>query len=919
MVRLLGIVLGSVLGHEGLAAVLHRDHQLRRSHVPIHDQDPLDGVEGQFARGPNALEKISGKAHEETDKFSKDLHESGQELPGKLHREQIGLRETFLPKWQFSKGIMVNALSVVGFAVAWFFVYLTWIYKDDRNEGNAHWDKQLKKAKIPPPNEDELHPDIIIVFHHPTHKYADGKSMVLPDSITRIMCTGADDKLNLLGKAKKLSVDMADELLALAAQPFAEGEDDDELIKKNVRKSILKDLYKQVPEWGFDIASFQSIDSDELFVCISVSSKESIEYYVDKEDLSMQLRPDIAQKLGVGQDITDPAATPPSIPRNQGIVDALFKQGLIESADSRDLFHVYGNTGKGTTISCSRQCIRIVYRELASVLDLGAAKDEGLIIGWYPVHNPNRVQEFKVTWANWWNLLDWSFVQPIPAIRDYFGAKVAFQFAWNGVYAKGLFMLLLIAVLQVGIVFILNIVGIDVVNQKQVIGFCIVMAMWSKVVQNMYEREERFFISSWNLTETQLDSIVRPQFIGEPVPSQVDSSLTEKVFPKKYAVFRYGVSSAITLIMCALVACCIFLWMVTFEGKMGTVASVLLAVQIKVFGAIFNWIAVKITNYENHKYQDGYYNSFLWKLFLFEFVNNYSAFFFMVLWGKWRNIDVDFPADSLTMLRKQLATTLAVICVFAVVGAVLAEYMVKFWLWWEIRTYKKEHKGKEPPKRLEMEEQAKYAAIGPKEEVMTTMPLMIALGYVLLFGGVSAAIIPLAAFAFALHMRSYATLYTCYAQRTFPQMTPGMGSWMSVVRFLMLMGIVFSGFLFAAFGATFENTPLISRMTGFFLFCFGMLCVWGLTDLVFPGHDGDATLLARRRDHLLRKLSLRCAACEGSQLNTEALEAKALVQTQSVEAVANDEWDKIPFLCDVHQTPRNPSAPVSPHDSPVKK
>jgi hypothetical protein len=100
------------------------------------------------------------------------------------------------------------------------------------------------------------------------------------------------------------------------------------------------------------------------------------------------------------------------------------------------------------------------------------------------------------------------------------------------------------------------------------------------------------------------------------------------------------------------VAACIFLWMVTFEGRMGTVASILLAVQIKIFGAIFHFIAVKITNYENHKYGDDYYNSFLWKLFLFEFVNNYSAFFFLTLWGKWRTIGAECPGgDCLIALR----------------------------------------------------------------------------------------------------------------------------------------------------------------------------------------------------------------------------------------------------------------------------
>ena len=113
-----------------------------------------------------------------------------------------------------------------------------------------------------------------------------------------------------------------------------------------------------------------------------------------------------------------------------------------------------------------------------------------------------------------------------------------------------------------------------------------------------------------------------------------------------------------------------------------------------------------------------------------------SAFFFMTCWAKWRHIgDLDLPG-----LRRQLATTLFVICIFSIIGALVAEAIVKFGLWWEIREYRKKF-DKEPPPRMELEEQAKYGAIGPKEEVMTTMPLMIALGYVLLFGGVCYVII----------------------------------------------------------------------------------------------------------------------------------------------------------------------------------
>jgi hypothetical protein len=411
----------------------------------------------------------------------------------------------------------------------------------------------------------------------------------------------------------------------------------------------------------------------------------------------------------------------------------------------------------------------------------------------------------------------------------------------------------------------------------------------------MYDREETFFCTLWNISATNSETVVRPEFVGVEEPSTIDSKLTEKVFAKSSKNFRIFISTMVTAFMCALVAAAIFLWMVTFEGKTSTVASILLAVQIKIFGAIFHWVAVKITHYENHKYGDDYYNSFLWKLFIFEFVNNYSAFFFMSCWAKWRTIgELDLEG-----LRKQLATTMFVICIFSIIGALLAEAMVKFGLWWELREYRKKF-NKEPPPRMAVEEQAKYGTIGPKEEVMTTMPLMIALGYVLLFGGVSPLIIPLAFGLFAVHMRSCAILYTKYSQRVLPQKTQGIGSWNLVVRMLMFCGVVFSGFLFAGFGSSFEGAPLITRMTGFFMFVLVIVIAWGIIDLIFPGTDGTGILLQKRRDHVMRKLMLSAAACADSELNQDALRAKSHCSKQQFDAIASEDWDRIPLLCDLH-------------------
>jgi anoctamin-10/anoctamin-7 len=59
------------------------------------------------------------------------------------------------------------------------------------------------------------------------------------------------------------------------------------------------------------------------------------------------------------------------------------------------------------------------------------------------------------------------------------------------------------------------------------------------------------------------------------------------------------------------------------------IASVLNTVQITIFNMIYQWVAVKLTNWENHRTDTLYEDSLIVKTFVFQFVNSYASFFFI--------------------------------------------------------------------------------------------------------------------------------------------------------------------------------------------------------------------------------------------------------------------------------------------------
>lgn len=59
------------------------------------------------------------------------------------------------------------------------------------------------------------------------------------------------------------------------------------------------------------------------------------------------------------------------------------------------------------------------------------------------------------------------------------------------------------------------------------------------------------------------------------------------------------------------------------------VASVINVVQIQVLTYIYDHVAFKLTDLENQRNDVKYEDSMIVKLFLFQFVNNYSSFYYL--------------------------------------------------------------------------------------------------------------------------------------------------------------------------------------------------------------------------------------------------------------------------------------------------
>uniref|UniRef100_A0A7S0A3I1 Anoctamin transmembrane domain-containing protein n=1 Tax=Pyrodinium bahamense TaxID=73915 RepID=A0A7S0A3I1_9DINO len=898
--RLLISIVGISLVVQGCAAV--RSHHADRAEAATSGLRPDSDAAQSPAKdvAPGDLEEILHDELEEgVDKVQEGLSKSANrtlsemqhidEVPNELRRALEMVLVMFLPKWHFKEKIFWEAAVTVFASLAWFYVYFGMLLKRDRSESLDRWHGSLMKMQKPDANTIHLSPDLILVFHHPKFEYNDGKKEVHPASIDRVLSQHQEYRFPRVRELRSSMMvrRMSSSLeRAATATKALIGAPADTLAVPNhmVRTAMLQDLYEAFQSWGFNVKVFSSVDNDQIFFCASLRSVPVIRHYLSQGTFPLQLRSGVVKKLGIKQNPSDPASSPPSVPYDKHLVERLSEHGVLDSADESELFQTF--TGTATFVS-SLQCLDIMWDNLVGSLDPYAAIDEGFLVALFPAHNPTRIAELKATWANWRYLLDLSFVQPLPQLRNYFGTRITFIFGWNGHYCKALLALVTVALLMEVICRVGNSFAIPLLKTRQVLGFSIVLVVWAKICENLWHREQDFFTELWNLRHHCSVRTIRPQFQGEQKASPVDESITEKQYPKHLSFYRQLLTGCFTVFFCGLVACCIFVWMLIFKGKVDVVSSVMLSLQIKVLEFVFHTMVPILTDFENHKHQDEYHNSLLWKLFAFDFVNNYSAFFSLTIRFAW-GCD---HGDCLFVLRRQVSVCLSILCACSIASMLMNGVIVRLSLWYEAYQLQKQT-GSEMPERYFLEEQAKYAVINEQEEVQNMLTLVISLGFVLLFGGVAPLVVPCCLCVFAMQLRAFAVFLTTDAQRPHPQDSAGIGNWHSCIRFLMLVGVFYAGLLFVAFGPTFKGTSLMAKSTGLVCFCLASAMLWALIDIVCPPTDSETDLLAKRREHVLTKL-MKSAGPGVSSPSEDPLALEPLKQSNYIVDAA---WDKIPNL-----------------------
>ncbi|KAH8873920.1 Anoctamin-7 [Schistosoma japonicum] len=283
--------------------------------------------------------------------------------------------------------------------------------------------------------------------------------------------------------------------------------------------------------------------------------------------------------------------------------------------------------------------------------------------------------------------------QPISYIRHYFGEAVAFYFAWLGFYTAWLLPIAILGIIvflfglldlksdsiihevcDLGHSIFMcplcksskcNFWTLDtscfrtklmrLVDHEGTVVFAVVMSLWAVIFFEMWKRRQVSLAYHWNVYSLEpMDQPPRPEFmalINKRCPRKVNplTGYVEPFIPfwrRKLPVIFVSYSTVLLTVMLTLAFLVgVVLYKLVIKailyrhhnpmiqstaGMIATMTGSLLNLVVIFFlKIVYDRMATKLTDVENHRTQVEYDNSLTLKLYLLQFVNYYSSVFYI--------------------------------------------------------------------------------------------------------------------------------------------------------------------------------------------------------------------------------------------------------------------------------------------------
>ena len=260
----------------------------------------------------------------------------------------------------------------------------------------------------------------------------------------------------------------------------------------------------------------------------------------------------------------------------------------------------------------------------------------GRLLGAFPLHDVAK----RRTLAHAWMAGSVPWKMPFLRIKEYMGEKIGLYYVFMGHYNRFLVIPAFVGVpIQLAVFFYSRKDPYEGYNDAPFLPFySFFVSLWAIFMLEFWKRREKRTALEWGTSGQEDHDVPQPEFRGDRIKSFIDGGDNYIHFPSttrnKY-VFQSSLAIfGLTLLVMGVVASVYTLK--TYlqnnglsSGNAQLYASVINSVQIQLTNLLYTFLANELTQRENHRTQAKYDDALVVKIFVFQFINSFTSFFYL--------------------------------------------------------------------------------------------------------------------------------------------------------------------------------------------------------------------------------------------------------------------------------------------------
>lgn len=266
-------------------------------------------------------------------------------------------------------------------------------------------------------------------------------------------------------------------------------------------------------------------------------------------------------------------------------------------------------------------------------LEINSLVHQRKVLSIFPLHDPEECHMMLIKCLHW-RTLPWT--TPNEELKDYLGEKISLFNAFLGHISWWLLPMVILGIPCQILVIITN-----NFSHPLLPIYSVLIIVWSIFMLANWKREQSNIALRWGMIDFVDQQFERPEFYGElHTNSFIDGRemlyFSRKDFRKRIARSLVTIMTMVLLVLGVISA--IYVLKFSLKSNLGWlvsgIASLLNVTQIMIFNLLYQNMAIRLTDQENHRTDTDYENALILKVFVFQFINSYASLFFLAFVAK---------------------------------------------------------------------------------------------------------------------------------------------------------------------------------------------------------------------------------------------------------------------------------------------